>query len=75
MSKSVDIVVAVSGDREHPMYASQATSVQNRFYMIKDTQIGANGLSGDSWSVVNDTNTTHLKDATSVPYTPSLADS
>lgn len=73
-SKSVDIVVAISGDREHPTYASQATNVQNRFYMIKDTQTGANGLSGSGWSVVDDTNASHLKDATSVQYTPSLTD-
>lgn len=41
-----DAVMAVSGDREHPLYTNDTTAgmaynVQNRIYMIKDTQTGA----------------------------------
>lgn len=41
-----DAVMAISGDREHPLYTTDTTAgmaynVQNRIYMIKDTQTGA----------------------------------
>ncbi|GAB3369976.1 hypothetical protein GCM10027514_02540 [Azotobacter armeniacus] len=41
-----DAVMAVSGDREHPLYTTDTTAgvaynVQNRIYMIKDKQIGS----------------------------------
>lgn len=41
-----DAVMAVSGDREHPLYTSVTTAgmaynVQNRIYMVKDKTIGA----------------------------------
>ena len=40
MTKTYDVVVLASGDREHPILAQQASSIANRFYMIKDTNIG-----------------------------------
>lgn len=44
-TNNYDAVVAVSGDREHPLYTSDSTAglaynVQNRFYMIMDKNIG-----------------------------------
>jgi Tfp pilus tip-associated adhesin PilY1 len=41
-----DAVMAVSGDREHPLYTTDTTAglaynVQNRIYMLKDTEIGS----------------------------------
>lgn len=41
-----DAVVAITGDREHPLLSNQANGIVNRFYMIKDPKIGlnANGL-------------------------------
>ncbi len=46
-----DAVLAGTGDREHPVYQDGATSIVNRFYMIKDTNIG-NDASG--WTAVSD---------------------
>ncbi|MDF1691184.1 MAG: PilC/PilY family type IV pilus protein [Zhongshania sp.] len=51
-----DLVVAVSGDREHPLYTSAATlgtaqNVQNRFYMLIDSNIGASA--GSTAAIVN----------------------
>lgn len=44
-TNNYDAVVAVSGDREHPLYnenntAGLAYNVQNRFYMVMDKNIG-----------------------------------
>lgn len=41
-----DVVMAVSGDREHPLYTTDTTAglaynVQNRIYMLKDTETGS----------------------------------
>lgn len=73
MTAKFDAVATVSGDREHPMYASKATNVTNRFYMIKDTKVGPNGLDGTAWSVIrDDTSPTELFNATSTNYDGSL---
>jgi type IV pilus assembly protein PilY1 len=47
-----DAIMAGTGDREHPVYQDGATSIVNRFYMIKDMNIG-NDASG--WITVSDT--------------------
>ncbi len=70
-------VMAVTGDREHPLYAMKATSVVNRFYMIKDTKNGLDG-SGmvpvvDDTSDTLDTAPTGLFDATTTPYNGTLS--
>ena len=46
-----DAILAGTGDREHPLYQNGSYSVVNRFYMIKDTNIG-NDASG--WTTVAD---------------------
>lgn len=66
VTKNFDAVVAVSGDREHPLPASASNSVVNRFYMIKDTQIG---VDGSEWEVVRDSSTPDtLFNATTAEY-------
>lgn len=45
-TRNHDLVVAVSGDREHPLYTSSTTvgtaqNVQNRFYMLIDRNTGS----------------------------------
>ncbi len=66
VTKNFDAVVAVSGDREHPLPASESNTVVNRFYMIKDTQVGADG---SGWDVVRDNTTPDtLVDATNTSY-------
>lgn len=76
LSKNYDVVVSVTGDREHPLKSSTgANGVFNRFYMIKDTQVGSDGSS--SWTAVHDDTaanadtappTSALFNATSVAY-------
>lgn len=76
LSKNYDVVVSVTGDREHPLASTTgANSVVNRFYMIKDTQVGPDGSS--SWTAVHDDTasnantpppTSALFNATSVAY-------
>jgi len=65
-------VMAVTGDREHPLSPMQATSIVNRFYMIKDTFPGpdADGMVPvlDSTSDTTDTQPTGLFNATTTPY-------
>lgn len=53
---SNDLVVAVTGDREHPLYTSATTegtaqNVQNRFYMLIDTNTGPSA--GTTAAIVN----------------------
>lgn len=40
-----DAVLIGSGDREHPLYTHLSYNVVNRFYMIKDSNIGNDGSS------------------------------
>ena len=78
LSKNFDAVVSVTGDREHPLASTTgANAVVNRFYMIKDTQVGPDG---STWkTVLDDTaaNTSAAPDmlfnATSTVYAGSLS--
>ncbi len=79
LTNTVDLVSAVTGDREHPLSTQQAKNIVNRFYMIQDTRVG---MSATGWStVVDDSSSTTnaapsasppLFDATSTPYNGSL---
>ena len=51
LTKNYDVVVNVTGDREHPLLTDEAAKIVNRFYMIKDTFPG-NSASG--WTAVRD---------------------
>lgn len=51
LTKTYDVVLDITGDREHPLLTQKATSIVNRFYMIKDTKIG-NSTTG--WTTVHD---------------------
>lgn len=67
VTKNFDAVLAISGDREHPLPASGSARVTNRFYMIKDTQISTYG--GTGWDIVLDETTpTQLFNATTTSY-------
>ena len=71
-------VLAVTGDREHPLADMQASSIVNRFYMIKDTAtaLDASGMKpviDDSADDTKDTPPTTLFNATSTPYDGSLS--
>jgi Tfp pilus tip-associated adhesin PilY1 len=57
-TRNHDLVVAVSGDREHPLYTSSTTAgtaqnVQNRFYMLIDRNTGP---SAGSTTAINNSN-------------------
>jgi len=45
------VLLDITGDREHPLLSHQATSIVNRFYMIKDTKVG---MSASGWTTVRD---------------------
>lgn len=51
LTKQFDAVLAISGDREHPLASEQANNIVNRFYMIKDTNVG---MSAAGWTPVTD---------------------
>lgn len=51
LTKTYDVVLDITGDREHPLLTQQATGVVNRFYMIKDTKVG---MSSTGWTAVHD---------------------
>jgi len=56
-TKSYDVLLDTTGDREHPLWNEQPSrSVVNRFYMIKDNNVGASA-SGTS-AVHDDTDNT-----------------
>ena len=50
-TRTYDVVVGITGDREHPLVGNGANSIVNRFYMIKDTKVG-NSATG--WRAVRD---------------------
>ncbi|MBO9646964.1 MAG: pilus assembly protein PilY [Variovorax sp.] len=50
-TKTYDAVLAISGDREHPLRTNQANSIVNRFYMLKDTKVG---MSASGWTTLKD---------------------
>lgn len=77
LTRGYDTVFNVTGDREHPLRTEQAALIKNRFYMIKDTQVG---MDGSSWTpVVDDTSATgdaapsSLFNASTTPYDKSLS--
>ena len=59
LTKTLDAVLAATGDREHPLYTSNSLSIVNRFYMIKDTNVG---LDASGWTTVSD-DTSNTADA------------
>ncbi len=79
LTNTVDLVSAVTGDREHPLRNQQANGIVNRFYTIQDTKTG---MSASGWSTVTDDSSSTanaapsasppLFDATSTPYKGSL---
>ena len=82
-TKTFDVVLATTGDREHPLRTVSGTTptnayaIYNKFYMIKDTIIGNDAI---TWTAVKDTSSSALNlvdatsffDATSTPYNGSL---
>ncbi len=81
-TKTFDMVMAGTGDREHPLYSANTTqsySIINRFYGLKDLNVGSSVASGtltitDSTSdTTNTTPVTGLTDASSTPYDPTTA--
>jgi type IV pilus assembly protein PilY1 len=78
LTKNYDVLLNITGDREHPLLTQKATSIVNRFYMIKDTNVGGNA---STWTpVLDDTSSTadaeptalfHVTDT--VPYNSTLS--
>jgi type IV pilus assembly protein PilY1 len=77
LTKNYDVVLAVTGDREHPLITNAANQIVNRFYMIKDTKVGmsASGWTtlSDNTSATSDTAPTSLFNATTTAYDGSLS--
>jgi type IV pilus assembly protein PilY1 len=77
ITKTYDVVVASTGDREHPLVTHQANDIVNRFYMVKDTNVGMSVAAGTP-VVRDDTSSTanaapaDLFNATSTDYDGSL---
>ena len=79
---SFDMILAGTGDREHPLYSANTTqsySIINRFYGLKDLNVGSSVAFGTATitdSTSDTTNTTPvagLSDASSTPYDPTTA--
>lgn len=51
LTKTYDVVLDITGDREHPLLTQKASGIVNRFYMIKDTNVGGDGA---GWTPVRD---------------------
>lgn len=65
-----DAVVGATGDREHPLLSNNSSTVINRFYMIRDTNVGT---SSTGWTVVTEnmlTDETGAAAGTTTPYDP-----
>jgi type IV pilus assembly protein PilY1 len=77
LTKTYDVVLDITGDREHPLQTHKATGIVNRFYMIKDTKVG---MSASGWTPVRDATSSILDDApatlfratNTIPYDGSL---
>ncbi|RST52587.1 pilus assembly protein [Variovorax sp. MHTC-1] len=77
LTKTYDVVLDITGDREHPLLPHQATNIVNRFYMIKDTKVG---MSASGWTPVRDDTSssanlapaTLFKATNTIPYDGSL---
>ena len=63
-TRNYDAVLAGTGDREHPLFGNGSYAIVNRFYMIKDLNIGNDGSTGitvvDSTSSIADDPPTSL---------------
>ena len=79
LTKQYDVVIGSTGDREHPLVTQKANTVLNRFYMIKDTNVG---MSSSGWTTVVDASDNTMDvppspltlfNATSTPYDGSLS--
>ncbi|KXS31007.1 MAG: putative type 4 fimbrial biogenesis pily1-related protein signal peptide [Candidatus Gallionella acididurans] len=62
-----DAVLVGSGDREHPLYSNLSYNVVNRFYMVKDPNVGNNG-SNLVYTEANLTNITPVPPSTTTSY-------
>lgn len=71
-TRNFDAVVAATGDREHPLRAHQANAIVNRFYMLKDTNVGG---SASGWTTLRDDSSSIADDlpAASASDVPALA--
>jgi len=78
LTKTYDVVLDITGDREHPLLTHQANGIVNRFYMIKDTKVG---MSASGWTTVRDDTsssadiapTALFKATNTIPYDGSLS--
>jgi type IV pilus assembly protein PilY1 len=80
-TKAFDMVLAATGDREHPLYSAnntQSYSIVNRFYGFKDLNTGANVPS--NWTSASeilddtsDTNTNNPAVSSMTDVTPTIA--
>lgn len=66
---SFDAVLIGSGDREHPLAANLANSVQNRFYVLKDL---ATGMDGSGQATITQTGSPLFHVTPTIPYVNSL---
>jgi type IV pilus assembly protein PilY1 len=74
-ARNFDLVVAVTGDREHPLYSANSSTsyaIVNRFYALKDTKPGADATGSttitDGSSGTANATVTGLTDATAINY-------
>jgi type IV pilus assembly protein PilY1 len=78
LTKTYDVVLDITGDREHPLLTHQSRNIVNRFYMIKDTKVG---MSASGWTPVRDDTsssadlapTALFKATNTIPYDGSLS--
>jgi type IV pilus assembly protein PilY1 len=77
---SFDAILVGTGDREHPLASNGAFDVANRFYMLKDTNIGFTGAAmgivdtcGATVDTTTGTGCTNLFDATNSSSVPASA--
>jgi type IV pilus assembly protein PilY1 len=80
-TKNFDMIMAVTGDREHPLYSASGTtaySIVNRFYALKDVKTGADATGAttitDATSATANNSVTGMTDATSATYNPATND-
>lgn len=82
-TKNFDMVMAVTGDREHPLYSASSTtsySIVNRFYGLKDKHTGSDATSGGIVTITDATSSTAnaavsgMTSISSGPYSPATND-
>jgi type IV pilus assembly protein PilY1 len=80
VTSGFDIVLASTGDREHPLYSASTTSayaVVNRFYALKDKKTGFDATGATTIVDGTASNSTSapatLSDATTTPYSMATA--